>query len=335
MSDSEVITKQCGRCKSVPKDYLKCIICEAVMHFSCAKLSKKVKIINEKDMNCCEATKECSQGSEPTLLSDDPLLVEIYYLKELLKHKDEIINCQKLTIDSLTQQLSIINNNKNIKNPNINSTKATESQNNNKNLQKIPAKNKIGENKIPSTDIQVIKALNKPIESGAASLAILEAKSVAVCDQIINLSKDNIKKPSVKANGDWTTVVNKNKKKSKTSVVGNLINSSKCTLKVVPKKSFVYVTRLDPSTKCDNIVDYLKATFPEIKCESLISKFPTSYSSFKLTVDVDNFEKVMNPDLWPQGTYLDKFYHPRSNIGTKIGTSDKANKTEETKASFL
>ncbi|CAH0553616.1 unnamed protein product [Brassicogethes aeneus] len=118
--------------------------------------------------------------------------------------------------------------------------------------------------------------------SSSCALKVVPKKS------FVYVSSININNDEPKYINTWAEVVGKNKKKSKTanktSIMGNLKGSSSCALKVVPKKSFVYVSRLEPNTQCEDIITYLNSKFPEITCESVESKFPQHYASFKITV---------------------------------------------------
>ncbi|PSN32383.1 hypothetical protein C0J52_24589 [Blattella germanica] len=53
--------------------------------------------------------------------------------------------------------------------------------------------------------------------------------------------------------------------------------------------------------------DYVRCNFPEAKCESLKPKYPESYSSFKVMIDNENFDKAFNGELWPKGTLVKRF----------------------------
>ena len=87
-------------------------------------------------------------------------------------------------------------------------------------------------------------------------------------------------------------------------------------IEVAPKKAFIYVSRLKPGTKKQILSAYIKSHFPEAEVEELSSKFPEHYSSFKITVNLMNFEAATNTDLWPSGAYVSRFFHPRHQKNT-------------------
>lgn len=96
---------------------------------------------------------------------------------------------------------------------------------------------------------------------------------------------------------------------AKNGITGNLKHIS--NIKVVPKKSFLYVSRLYPSTKCEDVVKLLKNEFPEVLCETLTTKYPEHYAFFKVTLNLNNLSRAMNPDFWPNGCYVSRFFRPR------------------------
>lgn len=116
----------CIRCKHTPLTSLKCVSCGSVVHPSCAKYLKQVKILNDKQMNCCESkiqdmlsTKADLDDSASSVKDEEDIttqpecmLLEISYLKELLKQKDLLIASQQVTIDSLIGQITLMTSDK-------------------------------------------------------------------------------------------------------------------------------------------------------------------------------------------------------------------------------
>ncbi|KAJ4448109.1 hypothetical protein ANN_10121 [Periplaneta americana] len=105
----------------------------------------------------------------------------------------------------------------------------------------------------------------------------------------------------------WTTVVKRGVKQAEPQkrIVVNGKNINKDSkLKTVPKKAFLFVTRLDPTTTSNMLTDFVKDIFPEVICDSLESKYPEYYSSFKVTINMENLDKALNPDLWPAGVLV-------------------------------
>ncbi|XP_070532996.1 uncharacterized protein [Ptychodera flava] len=74
----------------------------------------------------------------------------------------------------------------------------------------------------------------------------------------------------------------------------------------------VFVSRLRPETDTEHLVRYIRETMriDTIDCDKLKTKYD-SYASFCIAVRPDNFESLMNPDVWPEGVLIRKFYQPR------------------------
>ena len=79
----------------------------------------------------------------------------------------------------------------------------------------------------------------------------------------------------------------------------------------VPKKSVLFVSRLDLKTKIKNLQNYVRFFFPEAECSARKSKYYEHYSSFKITIDFCNYESAMDPDNWPAGAYIQKFFQKK------------------------
>ena len=88
-------------------------------------------------------------------------------------------------------------------------------------------------------------------------------------------------------------------------------NTDNGSLRAAERKIQLYVSRLHPNTTAEDVTDYLKEKFPEVHCEKSQSKFPDSYSSFKVTISEYNYKFIMNPEIWPNGVYINKFFRPR------------------------
>lgn len=93
-------------------------------------------------------------------------------------------------------------------------------------------------------------------------------------------------------------------------------NPQTSNIKAVSKMAEIFISRLHPSTTSDQIKTYLGPEFPEIQCESIESKHPETYSSFKITINSNNFTHLMNPDKWPNGVFINKFFRKRKQFPT-------------------
>lgn len=94
--------------------------------------------------------------------------------------------------------------------------------------------------------------------------------------------------------------------------IGNNDNqNSNIVLKSVSKLAFLHVYKLHPETKVDDLREYLIQRFPEIQVEKLTSKYPEHYSSFKITLNESHLSDAMNPEIWPENTHVNRFFHSR------------------------
>lgn len=56
-------------------------------------------------------------------------------------------------------------------------------------------------------------------------------------------------------------------------------------------------------------MESLKQHFKEVEGEELETKYPQYYKAFKVIVDLQNLEIAMDPNIWPKGTYVSRFFH--------------------------
>lgn len=60
----------------------------------------------------------------------------------------------------------------------------------------------------------------------------------------------------------------------------------------VPKFVSLHVTRLAPKTEPEELKQFLKDKFPEVTCESLVSKHPYMYKSMKVSISQENLKNI-------------------------------------------
>lgn len=108
----------------------------------------------------------------------------------------------------------------------------------------------------------------------------------------------------------WSEVARKRPKRA--VIVGNneaCNDSSKPVLKGVPRESALHVYRLVPTTTVDQMVNFLKSDYPEVRCEKLESKNSDIYASFKITVYEENVQSVLNSEKWSKNVCIRRFFH--------------------------
>lgn len=91
---------------------------------------------------------------------------------------------------------------------------------------------------------------------------------------------------------------------------------------VLEAKSYLYVSRVDPSVSQDSIVDYIRSKLElsstdDVDCKLLLAKDRVvdnslTYISFKIGLHNDHFDKLNNSIMWPAGVIIRPFVnHPR------------------------
>lgn len=109
------------------------------------------------------------------------------------------------------------------------------------------------------------------------------------------------------------TVVEKKKRsaRNKHSTVIGTRNDS--TLKARPGRFLtMFVSRLDPCMSPSEFEQYIKCTLNvTAKCTQLETKHDT-YASFKVEAMCDNTSNFYDPQRWPAGVYIRKFYFRKS-----------------------
>ncbi|CAM4574518.1 unnamed protein product [Leuciscus chuanchicus] len=92
-------------------------------------------------------------------------------------------------------------------------------------------------------------------------------------------------------------------------VIGTSVQSN---IKVVRTKQVsVFATKFSPDLHAELLSAYLKENLSrDVHCER-IETVNTRYSSFKVTVECEDVAMVYNPELWPEGSVVRRYYEPR------------------------
>ena len=85
------------------------------------------------------------------------------------------------------------------------------------------------------------------------------------------------------------------------------------TMRAVRKTADVFLGRVDKAVEADNIKDYIKDNFKvtvqSIETVEIQSKM---FNAFKVSVFLEDRDKLFNAELWPEGMIVNKFYKRRS-----------------------
>ncbi|KAG5881948.1 hypothetical protein JTB14_020512 [Gonioctena quinquepunctata] len=78
-------------------------------------------------------------------------------------------------------------------------------------------------------------------------------------------------------------------------------------LMTISKYIDLHVTRLKPDTQPDELLNFLKPTLSDVRCSAVKSKFPQSYSSYKVSVKEEEMNKAWTQEVWPKGALVSHF----------------------------
>lgn len=118
-----------------------------------------------------------------------------------------------------------------------------------------------------------------------------------------------------KQEGSWKTI----KKTPKKTSVGKNKGSH---LKSVAPPAVVFLSRLDPSTKEEEIDSYVKNQFSELKkveCMQLKTRYET-YSSFKVSLYGVSFKDSLLCENWPEGILVKRYFPPTNQTNQENST---------------
>ncbi|XP_018562604.1 uncharacterized protein LOC108904499 [Anoplophora glabripennis] len=146
------------------------------------------------------------------------------------------------------------------------------------------------------------------ITKNAVSLGLMQTESEIKLNKYIDINND-LQKPSTSKLNEWQKV-GKKKANKKQMIVGS--NKNNKLIQGVPKETVLHVYRLNKVTTVDSLKEHVKQHFPEVTVESLASKHPHLYASFKVTVLEEHFSKAMDPELWPHGACVSRFLFLRT-----------------------
>lgn len=147
-----------------------------------------------------------------------------------------------------------------------------------------------------------------------SGLQHLEAATAAKFSEIVNLVNDTGEhlKPKV-ADTPNSRKRNGRGRRSHHQIVGERVvsGSGDAGIRAATTYGSFHVTKLHPDTSSEDLTEFLRPDFPEVKVLKLDSLHPESYSSFKITVCESNEKRILNPSLWPSGCKVNRFFHAR------------------------
>ena len=275
---------------------VKCGICAAVFHPSCAKNSAYVKISDD-IVKCCEKTYENQMDDEFEDALDFDELPK--HFKYILRQKDIIIAELREKNEILKDQVKLYKTFSRLQLDDLEGDKQQVEKNKLDDKQCTPQNQVHAKNPNKQRTADQMPKMTNPNHTTKQK----QIKQINTPD-IRNADTDNSRKES-----EWNEVRIRQRKSSQRvpQVVGT--NTQFPSIKVAPKKAFIYVSRLAPGTSAAEVCGLLKSKFPETTCQELDSKHPEFYTSFKVTVDLHNFNSALDANNWPSGCYVTRYFH--------------------------
>ena len=85
------------------------------------------------------------------------------------------------------------------------------------------------------------------------------------------------------------------------------------TMRAVRRTADVFIGRVDRQVEAENVSDYIKEHF-DVKVQNIekVEIQSKLFNAFKVTVFLENRDKLFNAELWPEGIIVNKFYKRRS-----------------------
>lgn len=303
------ILGSCVRCKQPIKVGLKCTRCGRLTHKACVKLLKNATVLDSSSIICCDnlpTVVDSCVASDPNVTdvitkndTNDILLVKIKYLEEIIKQKDLIIENQNIAINALTDQISLL------KQSGRNDLTYSSV------LQCQPAHGAVNRNTSSSTKLDESKVATPssslslkatlPITTQDVSSAIHSIEARRICDNIINIESDRKVDRPLRS------------RKIRNVLVGNATEPESCPFKAASflRLKHFHATNFDVCVDEQELLKYLRGFAPNVEVRKLVSRNPTRYSSFKISVPYEDVDKIVVAEIWPKEVVLNNFFRSK------------------------
>ncbi|KAJ4440753.1 hypothetical protein ANN_08977, partial [Periplaneta americana] len=251
---------------------VKCSVCSNVFYSSCAKLINNVISIDENTVKCCVNDSELFKTDSPEGMLYDALTeIADKNNKFDMKLIQYILNQKDFIISELWERIDILKKHVNLLNIHY---QATSNVNNN------------GYEHFDTAERHDprLLTLQESSDTFYRKLEYIGSKQQT-----------------------WSEVVRK--KTKRITVIGKKANNDASVSKLhgVPKYVPLHVYRLAPETKTDEVIEFIKPSFPEVKVEKLTSRHPELYSSFKVDIYAENIDYALDSLIWPENSCIRRF----------------------------
>lgn len=103
--------------------------------------------------------------------------------------------------------------------------------------------------------------------------------------------------------------------------------SSDEDLATADRKTFLFVSRLKPDTKPEDVVSFVKGKKQgTYTAEKLNSRFPDDYASFKVGIPLGSMKEIYSSDFWPATTFVSKFRQRKRFSGGSLNSESAEGK---------
>lgn len=306
----KIVCFYCG--KAAAKQFIKCTKCDKAFHNSCAERGK-VKFISETEINCVK----CMENDNEVLAGNTNLLM----FRDLIKAKEDIIEDKMKIIALKDEIITELHEKIRLLNEKIHFIKSCNNKGEvskvmNPNSHQIQFSSDLKYNRLHKEGSTPI--MDKESNLKLSKVQEIESKQKEIANKVIYINNDeNQQEVNTKSiekqltiekensSNNWSTVVKRRSKTSK-KIEGC---AEKTTISGVPRRAHLHVYRLNPETTEEMLLNFLKGKqFENISCEAMKSKHPNEYSSFKVSVPMDQLEKIKCPEIWPKGVYINRFF---------------------------
>ncbi|KAJ3646410.1 hypothetical protein Zmor_023999 [Zophobas morio] len=290
---------ECKKCKKPVVDAATCANCGGKYHPSCGEIV--AKYFEDKHFECCEKQETNEDAVFLGAVKNLPVTeIDARYFSLIIKGKyciiqdlRETIICQRKLIESLL----------NGKDPEpIDDTKKEKKLQTQVNLKKTDG--------LVTSDKPADKTPDTRSKKQQSALTYQNVESIHETRKEAENSRETRDQENTQQNTteNWSVFENKKNKNRKSPVIGKSGEPSLTGIKSVPKTSFLFVSRLGPATTCEDLIKYLEKDFPEVTCEKLRSKYPSCYSSFKVTIYHQNTSTALKPLTRSNGILVTRFF---------------------------
>lgn len=327
----QIVIPECSYCKrSIMKNLVKCNSCTKVYHPSCANRTKKCcgeDFQNSGDLDTGDISPTISEKNITKDSTHQDLLLKIIFELEsknmILLENNSLLKYKISTLETEinNKNMEIVNLNKR-KNVNIELVKKFDDipvHNYALAVKGKPVTGAVTDDPPHSTGVPNIIVTAGTSTAPAHMTAInkrnkqnnhnrIKTKNV-LSKSAVNIEKIAQTEDNNKA--EWNVVSHKRstRKRSKTLVVGT--NSSSSNVEGVEKFKAFHLSNLKPGTTVENLELFLKKNFSIVKCEELKSRYPESYSSFKVLVPSSEYDKALVGSNWPNNANVHRFFQQK------------------------